>query len=428
MRIAPGRGVRGALAVPGDKSISHRALLLAAIADGASEVRGFGRSADTCSTLDALRALGVEIAGEDDRLTVAGVGLRGLREADGPIDCGNAGTLVRLLSGLLAGQHGRQFELTGDASLRTRPMHRIVEPLRRMGAGVEAAARERLPLGIEGRPLRPIRYELPVASAQVKSAVLLAGLYAATGPTTIVEPHPTRDHTERMLETAGVRVRRKPGEVSVWPAERLEPLSLDIPGDFSSAAPFVAAAALLPGSDLRIAGLNLNPTRLGFLNVLERMGARVSVFNRRPIGGEPGGDLEVTHAPLVATSVGPSEVPLLVDELPLFALVAACARGESVVTGAGELRVKETDRIEALTTELRALGVRIRATADGFRVRGVPTRIQGGRMDARGDHRIAMLGAVAGMVSREGVEVGGAEAVAISFPGFFELLDSVTER
>ncbi len=428
MRVAPAQAMRGALAVPGDKSISHRALLLAAIAEGESEIRGFGRSGDTLSTVSALRALGVEVDDDGERVRVGGVGLEGLREPAAPIDCGNAGTLARLLAGLLAGQRWRQFELTGDDSLRARPMGRIVEPLRRMGAGIEAAQGGRLPLGIEGRPLRPIRYELPVASAQVKSALLLAGLYAQDGPTTIIEPLVTRDHTERMLESAGVRIQRKQQEISVWPTDRLRPLSLEIPGDFSSAAPFLVAATLLPGSELRIAGVNLNPTRIGFLNVLERMGARVSVFNRRSLGGEPGGDLEVTHASLVATSVKASEVPLLVDELPLFALVAACAHGESTVTGAADLRVKETDRIEAVTSALRGLGVRIAATGDGFRVRGVPTRIRGGRMDAAGDHRIAMLGGVAGMVSREGVEVGGAEAAAISFPGFFQLLAALAQR
>jgi 3-phosphoshikimate 1-carboxyvinyltransferase len=279
-----------------------------------------------------------------------------------------------------------------------------------------------------GRELRPLRYELPVASAQLKSSVLLAGLLANAGPTIVVETTPSRDHTERLLRSLGLRVTRAGTEIRVWPAERIPTLSLDIPGDFSSAAPFVVAATLLAGSELRIQDVNVNPTRTGLLDVLERMGARVAVFNRRSSGGEPVADLHVRSAALQATTIRPDVVPSLVDELPLFAVAAAHARGESVVEGAQELRVKETDRIETVTDALKPLGVRIAATDDGFRVRGVPARLRGGTMDSAGDHRIAMLGAVAGLVSREGVEVGGADAVAVSFPGFFELLESVTQR
>ncbi len=424
MKIEPAAALRGAIGVPGVKSISHRALLLGAIADGESEIRGFGHSGDTEATIDALRALGVEIEVEDDVVHVRGVGLRGLNAPEEPIDCRNAGTLLRLLAGILAGQDG-SYILKGDESLSSRPMERIAVPLREMGADVRTTD-GRPPVTVTGGPLRPIRYELPVASAQVKSAILLAGLYADSGPTTVVEPAPTRDHTERMLAAAGVRVQSRPGGASVWPADRLRPLELDIPGDFSSAAPFLAAATLLPGSELRLSGVNVNPTRTGFLQVLERMGARISLFNRRSVGGEPTADMEAVHAELVATAIGPAEVPLLIDELPLFALVAAHARGESIVRGAGELRTKETDRIETVDTSLRPLGVRIRATADGFRVVGVPTRIRGGGVvDSAGDHRIALLGAIAGLVSREGVELRNPEAAAISFPGFFELLDSV---
>ncbi len=428
MRIEPATALRGDLAVPGDKSISHRALLLAALADGDSEILGFGASEDTLSTAAAVRALGAEVVVEGDRVGVGGVGLRGLREPAGPLDCGNAGTLMRLLPGLLAGQAGR-FELTGDESLSRRPMERIAEPLRALGARVETTDGHG-PLVVEGgRPLRPIRWELPVASAQVKSCILLAGLYADGGPTTAVEPYPSRDHTERLLETAGARVRRKPREASVWPAERLRPLRLEVPGDFSSAAPFLLAATLLPGSELRLHGVGINPTRTGFLAVLERMGARVAHFNRRVVGGEPVADLEVQAAELVATEVRPEEVPALLDELPLFALAAAGARGESVVTGAQELRVKESDRLETVKDALRPLGVRIETRHDGLRVRGVPSRPKGGGVvDAAGDHRIAMLGAVAGLVSREGVELRDAESAAVSFPDFFAMLDSLALR
>jgi 3-phosphoshikimate 1-carboxyvinyltransferase len=263
----------------------------------------------------------------------------------------------------------------------------------------------------------------------VKSCVLLAGLYAQDGPTTAVEPHPSRDHTERMLAAMGAQVKRLPGAAAVSAPERLRPLRTTIPGDFSSAAPFVAAATLLAGSELRLHGVGLNPTRTGLLAVLERMGARIAVFNRRTEGGEPVGDLEIEAAELVATSIGPQEVPALVDELPLFALAAGMAHGESVVTGAEELRVKESDRVESVKDALRPLGIHIETRHDGFRVRGVPSRPRGGgAVDAQGDHRIAMLGAVAGLVSREGVELRGAESVAVSFPDFFAMLDSLATR
>ena len=407
--------------------MSHRAVLIGAIADGESRITGFGRSGDTESTIAAVRALGVEVEETGDELLVKGAGLRGLRAPAEPIDCGNAGTLARLLPGILAGQHGQQFELTGDESLRSRPMGRVSEPLAAMGAAIETEDGH-LPLGIDARPLRPIRYELPVASAQVKSCVLLAGLYAEDGPTTVVEPVPTRDHTERMLRAAGARVQSSPGSVEVWPADHLDPLRFDVPGDFSAAAPFLVAATLLPASRLRLSRVGVNPTRVGLLHVLERMGARISLYNRGVSGGEPIADIEVEHADLVATQVEPAEVPNLIDELPLFALAASMARGESRVRGAGELRAKETDRIETVTNALRALGVRITASDDGFRVRGVPSRPKGGGVESGGDHRIAILGAVAGLVSREGVQIQGAEAVSISFPGFFELLAQVAQR
>ena len=426
MKIEPAGSLRGHIAVPGDKSISHRAVLLGAIGDGETSVRGFGRSGDTEATIAAVRALGVTVDEDDvDSLRIQGAGLRGLREPGAPIDCGNSGTTLRLLAGILAGQQGR-FELTGDESLRRRPVDRIGEPLAEMGAIVESDDGTP-PLVVAGGELRGIRYELPVASAQVKSCVLLAGIYAA-GQTTVVEPLPTRDHTELMLQAGGVRVSRKQRRVSIGPAEHLRLGEVDVPGDFSAAAPFVVAATLLPGSELTIHDVGLNPRRIGLLDVLARMGARITIFHRHRNGGEPVGDLEVHSAELTATAVTASEVPLLVDELPLFALAAAFARGESTVWGAEELRVKETDRIETVTNSLRAIGVRVTPRDDGFWVRGVPTRPKGGRMASHGDHRVAMLGAVAGLVSRNGVEVEDAEAVAVSFPGFFELLDSVTQR
>jgi 3-phosphoshikimate 1-carboxyvinyltransferase len=305
-------------------------------------------------------------------------------------------------------------------------MERIAEPLRSMGATVETT-NGMPPISIEGGALQGVSWRLPVASAQVKSCMLLAGLLA-DGETTVQEPAVTRDHTELMLEAAGVRVVRRPGGVSVRAADRIVLDDVDVPGDFSSAAPFAVGAALLAESELAVHGLGLNPTRTGLLDALERMGGRITVFNRRRAAGEIVGDVEVHHAPLVATSVPPSEVPIMIDELPLLALAAASARGQTVVRGAEELRLKESDRIETVTESLRAIGGRVTATRDGFRVRGVPARLRGGAINSDGDHRIAMFGAVAGLVSREGVELEADAAAAISFPGFYELLDEVAQR
>ena len=426
VRFDPAPALKGTITAPPDKSISHRAALFAAMSDEPVSIVNYLDAGDTNSTLDAIRALGVLIQQRADELVVRGGGMRSVQEVDGPIDVGNAGTLMRLLPGILAGQEGR-FELTGDESLRSRPMDRVAEPLKRMGACIETT-NGKPPVIVEGTDaLKGIEYALPMASAQVKSAILLAGLNA-NGTTTVVEPAPTRDHTELMLEAAGVRIRRRPNSVSIEPAGQLLLPEIQVPGDFSAAAPFIVAATLLAGSELTIHDVGLNPRRTGLLDVLERMGARVSVFNRRKVGGELIGDLEVHSAELTATDVTEEEVPRLVDELPLFALAAGVARGVSHVTGAGELRLKESDRIETVTNGLKTLGVRIQSRNDGFDVRGVPARPNGGRMLSDGDHRIAMLGAVAGVFSRDGVEVEGADAVAISFPGFFDLLNSVSRR
>jgi 3-phosphoshikimate 1-carboxyvinyltransferase len=425
LRIEPAASLVGHVIVPGDKSISHRAVLIGALGEGETRVLGFGRSGDTQATVDAVRVLGVaadDVA--DDELVVHGAGLRGLRP--GTVDCGNAGTLMRLLTGVLAGQDG-EFTLTGDESLTQRPMERVAAPLRRMGAHVETTDGH-APLVVHGSGgLHGIEVEPEVASAQVKSAILLAGLNAH-GRTTVVERIPTRDHTELMLEAAGARVRRSAMSVSVEPAGSLRLAEIVVPGDFSSAAPLLVAAALVPGSDVTIHDLGVNPRRTGLLQVLERMGARVSVFDRRRAGGERVASVQVQPGELVATEIGAHEVPGLVDELPLVALLASHARGETRVSGASELRVKETDRIEAVTDGLQALGARIHSSPDGWTVTGVPARLRGGHVDARGDHRIAMLGAVAGLGSREGVAIDGADTAAISFPGFYELLESVTRR
>ena len=423
MRIEPVSALDGHVAVPGDKSISHRAVLIGALCDGETRVTGFGRSADTDATIEAMRALGADVLDDDvDALTVRGVGLRGLRAPGAPIDCGNAGTLMRLISGLLAGHDGRT-ELVGDASLSSRPMERIAEPLRRMGATVETTEGH-APLVVEGASLRAIDYELPVASAQVKSAILLAGVQA-DGATTVVEPFPTRDHTERMLEAAGARVTRRPSSVTVEGGASLRLPEVAVPGDISSAAPFLIGAAIVPGSAVTVHGVGLNPRRAGLLDVLERMGVRIAIYNRRSIGGEPAGDVEVRASDLVGATITAEEVPSLIDELPILAVAACHARGETVVRGAEELRAKESNRIEAVVEELRRIGGHIRATTDGFRIKGVPARLRGGVVDSRGDHRLAMLGAIAGVASREGVELRGAGAAATSFPEFFEVLEQV---
>ena len=423
MRIEPVSALDGHVAVPGDKSISHRAVLIGALCDGETRISGFGRSADTEATVAAVRALGAEVIEEDvDTLRVRGAGLHGLQAPADAIDCGNAGTLMRLLAGVLAGQEGRT-ELMGDSSLSSRPMERIAEPLRRMGATVETTEGH-APLVVHGAPLSAIDYQLPVASAQVKSAILLAGVQAA-GATTVVEPVATRDHTERMLEHAGARVTRRPSSVTVEGADSLQLPDVEVPGDISSAAPFLVAAAIVPGSAVTVHGVGLNPRRAGLLDVLERMGVRIAIYNRRLIGGEPAGDVQVRASELVGTTVTAVEVPSLIDELPIFAVAACHARGETVVRGAEELRAKESNRIEAVVEELRRVGGHIRATDDGFRIRGVPARLRGGVVDSRGDHRLAMLGAIVGVASREGVELRGAEAASTSFPGFFDVLEQV---
>ena len=425
MKIEPAARIDGHIAVPGDKSVSHRALLIGALTEGETRVSNWGRSGDTESTLGVVRALGVQVHEEDvDTLVVTGVGLRGLRPPDAPLDCGNAGTLVRLVAGILAFQDGR-FELTGDESLSRRPMGRIVDPLTEMGASIDSNE-GCLPLVVAGSALTGIEYTLPVASAQVKSAIVLAGL-GAQGQTTVHEPAPTRDHTELMLAAAGARITRRQGSVTIEPGGTLSLPEVFVPGDISSAAPFLAAAALLPGSTLTVHDIGLNPLRTGFLDVLERMGARVGFLNRRNIAGEAIGDVEVTGGELVATTIGAAEVPRLVDELPLVALLAGMAHGVTTVTGAEELRAKESDRIDTVTTALRAIGIHIEARPDGFVVRGVPARPRGGSIDAGGDHRIAMLGAVAGTVSQDGVRLAGAESASVSFPGFYDLLATLVQ-
>ncbi len=406
-------------------------MLFGALADGTVEVDGFGAGADTRSTITAVEQLGARVELLDrgpTRLRVHGVGLRGLRAPDGPIDVGNAGTLLRLMVGILAGQEGT-FTLDGDESIRRRPVDRVAIPLREMGATIiDTEGCPPLQV-IGGEMLHPITYTLPVASAQVKSAVLLAGLYASDGPTVVVEPIATRDHTERLLRHAGVRVERKRGEIAVWPVERLVLDQVTVPSDPSSAAPFLVAATLLLESRLFLRGISMNPARIGILTVLERMGARITVFNRRTLpGGEPVADLEVRPSELVACEIEPEIVPSLVDELPLVALAACLARGTTIVRGAEELAVKESNRLESVADLLRAVGGHVRVTRNGWVIRGVPARLRGGRVDARGDHRIGMLGAIAGLVSQDGVTISGAGSIGVSYPGFAAELERLAVR
>jgi len=429
MRVEPARRLAGSLTPPPDKSITHRALLLGAMSDGTTRVRNALRAEDTASTLSAVVVLGAEVERHDANgpgsdLTLRGVGLRGAAEARGTIDVGNAGTLLRILPGWLAGQSGRSWTLDGDESIRRRPVDRVAEPLRQMGATVHAREERLPPLSVEGAELEGIRYELPVASAQVKSCVLLAGLLAG-GETVVVERAPSRDHTERMLVAAGARLESSGGVVEVSRADGLELDEVAVPGDFSSAAFWITAATLVPDSALEITEVGLNPTRIGFLRVLERMGGSASVRDRRMVGMEPVGELVVRHAQLRGTSIDADEVPLLIDELPLVALLATFAEGTTTVTGARELRHKESDRIATVVGGLQALGAKIEAREDGFEVEG-SGGLRGGALFAARDHRLAMLGAVAGVASRDGVDVRGAEAAAVSYPGFFEDLAAIS--
>lgn len=419
IRFDPSGPLRGTLRPPADKSISHRAALIAAMGEGETTIEGYLDAADTRSTLAAVAALGAQVEGLgapgiEPAIRVRGVGLRGPIPAS--VDVGNAGTLLRLLPGWLAGQETGAWTLDGDDSIRRRPVDRIVEPLRSMGAQLRCRDDRLPPLEIEGAPLHGVSYELPVASAQVKSCLLFAGLLAE-GDTAVTEPLPTRDHTERMLAAAGVEVDRHGDAIIVRPAARLEPGEIVVPGDFSSAAFFVVAALLVPGSEATIAGVGLNPTRTGLLAILERMGAGIEVEPEGERGGEPIGRVRVRPAELRGAEVGGADVPLAIDELPLVALAACFAEGTTTIRDAAELRRKESDRIATVTAALTALGGNVEASEDGMTIEG-GGGLRGGAIGSHGDHRIAMLGAIAGLASREGVEVEGMDAVAVSYPGF----------
>jgi 3-phosphoshikimate 1-carboxyvinyltransferase len=422
--VAGGGRLVGRLRVPGDKSISHRAIMLGALADGTTRVSGFLEGADAISTMNVFRALGVAIEGpREGRVTVHGVGLHGLRASSGPLDCGNAGTAMRLLMGLLAGQRFGSV-LIGDESLSRRPMRRVAEPLSRMGARITTSASGTPPVHIAPADgLRGIDYAMTVASAQVKSAILLAGLYAQ-GETVVTEPAPTRDHTERMLAGFGVEVRRDGPRVALRGGQSLRATSLDVPADISSAAFFLVGASIAAGSDVVLEHVGMNPTRTGVIDILRLMGADVTVLDPREVGGEPVADLRVRGAALRGIEVPPELVPLAIDEFPALFVAAACAEGRTLVTGAEELRVKESDRIAAMADGLAAVGMPVQATSDGMIVEGrggEALPFAGGTVESLGDHRIAMAMAIAALRSRAPIRVRDTGNVATSFPGFTAL-------
>jgi 3-phosphoshikimate 1-carboxyvinyltransferase len=427
-RFEPSGPLRGSLRPPSDKSISHRAALIAAMGEELTRIAYFLEAADTISTLNAIESLGADArryeVSSGVQYLIKGVGLRGAKSSS--IDVGNAGTLLRLLPGWLSGQVGQEWTVDGDNSIRRRPVDRIADPLREMGADLEAREERLPPLHVRGAPLHGITYAMPVASAQVKSCLLFAGLLAE-GETRVVEPLPSRDHTERMLTAAGASIKRDGDTVVVQPAERLEPDTITVPADISSAAFFIVAGLLVQGSEVVLEEVNVNPTRTGLLPILRRMGAETELEDEREGGGEPIATLRVRSAPLTGTEVGGAEIPLAIDELPLVALAGCFAEGTTVIRDAEELRRKESDRIETVTAALRALGGEVEATADGMVIEGTGG-LRGGTIDSHGDHRIAMLGAVAGLASREGVEVRGMDAAAVSYPRFERDLASLLRR
>ena len=429
--VRPTARVHGHITVPGDKSISHRYALLAALADGSTTISRYAPGADCAATLACLAALGVVIDGPheapdgdpDQRIvTIQGRGIGGLDPPTGVLDAGNSGTTLRLLSGVLAG-HPFDSVITGDRSLRRRPMRRIIEPLSRMGATLSADD-DHPPIVIQGAALRGIDFTPPVASAQVKTAVLLAGLLA-TGKTTVREPHATRDHTERAFPIFGVELTRDDGVIAVHGGQRLRGTSLTVPGDASSAAFWASAAAAVPHSDVTLDDVGLNPTRIGYLSLLERVGAEVELLGTTETWGEPRGSLRVRHAGNTRLDLGPDDVPQVIDELPVLAALATHG-GELRVTGAGELRHKESDRITALVAGLRELGGRVDEMEDGFHVVG-DRRLQGGTANAAGDHRLAMAFAIAALGGAQPSEIHNAEAVDVSYPGFFDVLASISQ-
>ena len=416
---------KGEFSPPPDKSISHRAVILSSLAKGKSTIRNLLRAKDTESTLNAFRSVGIQIEDRGDKVIIWGKGLHGLSEPSDVIDCGNSGTTIRLVSGVLSGNPFFSV-LTGDGSLRSRPMARVIKPLTLMGAQISARADNRYPpLAIRGRGLNPVTYEMPVASAQVKSSLLLAGLYSS-GETRISEPVKSRDHTERMLPAFGGDLKVAGLEVIVRGGSDLRPVEMEVPGDFSSAAFFIVASLIIPDSEITAKNVGINPTRTGLLEVLRKMGAGIEIANVREVSGEPVADIHCRGgAPLRSIEIAGDIIPSLIDEFPVLCVAAASAEGTTVIRGAEELRVKESDRIKAMASELVKMGVEIEEYPDGLSIRG-NRRLRGAEVESHGDHRIAMSMAVAALAADGKTIVNGASAVDISFPGFFDIVKRFT--
>jgi len=419
-KVQPGGQLNGTIRVPGDKSISHRSIMLGSLAEGTTEVSGFLQGEDSLATLNAFRQMGVQIEGPSDegRVTVHGVGMDGLQPSDQALDLGNSGTSMRLLSGLLSGQ---AFDVTleGDESLSGRPMRRVTDPLAEMGAIIETEADGTAPLKIRGgAPLKGFHYEMPMASAQVKSCLLLAGLYAE-GETCVTEPAPTRDHTERMFNGFGVAVTRSGDKICLQGGGKLQAAEVDVPADISSTAFFLVGASIASGSDLTLEHVGINPTRIGVINILRAMGANIEVLNERVSGGEPVADLRVQSAALHGIEIPVDQVPLAIDEFPALFVAAACAEGETTLRGAEELRVKESDRIQVMADGLTTLGIDAKPTADGIVIQG--GTMGGGTVYSHHDHRISMSFAMAALCATAPIEIEGCDNVNTSFPGFSDL-------
>jgi 3-phosphoshikimate 1-carboxyvinyltransferase len=421
--VQPGGSLNGEIRVPGDKSVSHRSIMLGSLAEGVTRISGFLEGEDSLATLQAFRDMGVQIEGPfDGKVTVHGVGMHGLKSPDKPLDLGNSGTSMRLLSGLLAGQ-GIDVTLVGDASLSSRPMRRVTEPLAMMGAAIDTTEKGTAPLHIKPvEKLEPMHYDMPMASAQVKSCILLAGLYAE-GQTCVTEPAPTRDHTERMLRGFGYKVDTNGNRVCLEGGGKLKATDIDVPADISSAAFFLVGASIAENADLTIRHVGMNPTRIGVINILREMGANIEVSNETEVGGEPVADLRVRSAKLRGIRIPEEQVPLAIDEFPVLFVAAACAEGKTVLTGAGELRVKESDRIQVMADGLQALGVDAEPTPDGMVIR--ESSISGGHVNSYGDHRIAMAFTIAALRASGQITIDDCANVNTSFPGFSDLVSSI---
>jgi cyclohexadieny/prephenate dehydrogenase / 3-phosphoshikimate 1-carboxyvinyltransferase len=422
-RVQPGGKVTGSFRVPGDKSISHRSIMLGSIAEGTTTISGFLEGEDALATLQAFRDMGVKIDGPDNgKVNIHGVGMRGLLAPTKPLNVGNAGTAMRLLMGFLAGQNFT-YTLVGDASLTKRPMNRVANPLREMGVEVETAAEGRPPVTVKANGhVKSIHYTMPMASAQVKSCVLLAGLYAE-GETSTIEPAPTRDHTERMLRGFGYEVNTDGNKASLIGGGKLIATNIDVPADISSAAFYMVAASIAPDSDITLQHVGINPTRDGIISILRLMGANISLSNEREVGGEPVADIRVRYAPLKGITIPEALVPLAIDEFPVLFIAAACAEGKTVLTGAEELRVKESDRIQVMADGLATLGVKAMPTPDGMIIEG--GEIGGGEIETHDDHRIAMSFTMAALRAKGVITINNCNHVATSFPGFAELAQQV---